>query len=347
MAFFNIFIKSAKEFKNLKSLVLAALLLALHTVLACFVSIQVTDTLRISVSFLTNCVTGFLFGPVMGFVCGGLGDIIQFVIRPMGPYFFGWTLNAALAGFIYGCFFYGRSPKTMPVFRLKTDASDKATKDSKEALGEASEEGGAKKKRKLHLYDFGSIIIAAIQIAVVLSVSVIKYLGDSYSGFEILVGKSGSATLIIDIALILAGAIFVFVAAFLNWYPLSVLVSVVTSFIAWLSIYTDKKTTSATFGFYIIIALTLVYMFMHIYVLLKNHSVDVPFLILTICGMTFDTVLVNILLGTYWCSVMYGKGFEFYLTTRLMKNLIQLPVNIALVYYILGFMRNIKTKLER
>ena len=67
---------SAKEFKSIKSIVAAALLIALHTVLAVFVSIQVTPTLRISVSFLANCAIGYMFGPVMGFVCGGLGDLI-------------------------------------------------------------------------------------------------------------------------------------------------------------------------------------------------------------------------------------------------------------------------------
>ena len=100
--FFGIFVDSAKEFKNLKSVIMAALLVALHTVFAMFLSIQVTDSLRISVSFIANVAAGCLFGPVMGFVCGGIGDIIQFVLKPTGPYFPGWTLSAALAGFIYG-----------------------------------------------------------------------------------------------------------------------------------------------------------------------------------------------------------------------------------------------------
>ena len=47
----------------------------------------------------------------MGFVCGGLGDLIQFVIKPTGAYFPGWTISAALAGFIYGLFFYGCNMK--------------------------------------------------------------------------------------------------------------------------------------------------------------------------------------------------------------------------------------------
>ncbi len=75
-----------------------------------------TPTLRLSVSFLANCAIGYMFGPVMGFVCGGLGDLIQFVIKPTGPYFPGWTLSAALAGFIYGLFFYGCNMKIAESF---------------------------------------------------------------------------------------------------------------------------------------------------------------------------------------------------------------------------------------
>ena len=58
-----------------------------------------------------------------------------------------------------------------------------------------------------------------------------------------------------------------------------------------------------------------------------------------------DTLLVNIFLGTYWVSVMYGKGFAFYFTSRLIKNIIQLPINIILTYYVLGFIKNIVRRL--
>ena len=105
--FIKIFTDSAKEFKNLRSVVAVALLIALHTVMAMFLSIQVTPSLRISLSFLANCIIGCMFGPVMGFVAGGLGDIIQYILKPIGPYFIGWTISAALACMIYGCFFYG------------------------------------------------------------------------------------------------------------------------------------------------------------------------------------------------------------------------------------------------
>lgn len=191
---------SAKEFKSIKSIVAAALLVALHTVLAVFVSINVTPALRISVSFLANCAIGYMFGPVMGFLCGGLGDIIQFILKPTGPYFPGWTLSAALAGLIYGLFFYGCNIRV-----------------------------------------------------------------------------------------------------------------------------SEKKSSGKKLSFL--------------------EVIDVRFLIRVILALTIDTLLVNVLLGTYWCSIMYGKGFMFYLTMRFTKNMIQLPINIFLTYNVIGLVKIINNKI--
>lgn len=142
-----------------------------------------------------------MFGPVMGFVCGGLGDLIQFVIKPTGAYFPGWTISAALAGFIYGLFFYGCNMK----------------------VAEKYDEQG-QKKGILRIIDF-------------------------------------------------------------------------------------------------------------------------KFLLRCAAALTIDTLLVNVLLGTYWCSIMYGKGFAFYLSIRFAKNMIQLPINIILTYYVLGFIKYINNKI--
>ena len=52
--FILLFTSSAKEFKNLNSIITAALLVAVHTILAMVVSVQVTTSLRISLSFITK-----------------------------------------------------------------------------------------------------------------------------------------------------------------------------------------------------------------------------------------------------------------------------------------------------
>ncbi|MDE7299787.1 MAG: folate family ECF transporter S component, partial [Lachnospiraceae bacterium] len=102
---------SARVLRDRRAVAVAGMLLALHIVLAMFVSLPLTPSVRISVSFITNVVTGHLFGPWMGMITGALGDILQFVIRPTGAYFPGWTLNAAIGGFVYGLMFYRRAPK--------------------------------------------------------------------------------------------------------------------------------------------------------------------------------------------------------------------------------------------
>lgn len=111
MKLFQMFKDSAKEFQNPRAVAMTSLLIAIHTILAFFVSIQLSDSLRISVSFICKVVIGAFYGPVVGFVSGGLCDIIQFIIKPMGAFNPGFTLNAALAGLIYGLFFYKKFPQ--------------------------------------------------------------------------------------------------------------------------------------------------------------------------------------------------------------------------------------------
>ena len=48
----------------------------------------------------------FLFGPVVGCIFGGALDLLKFMIKPDGPFFFGFTFNVMLAGLIYGCLLY-------------------------------------------------------------------------------------------------------------------------------------------------------------------------------------------------------------------------------------------------
>ena len=91
------FQRSFQELKSLRSLLVAAMLLAIHTVLSVFISIQVTESLRISISFIANVLTACLFGPIVGLFNAALGDILQFLIKPVGGYFFGWTLKIGRA----------------------------------------------------------------------------------------------------------------------------------------------------------------------------------------------------------------------------------------------------------
>lgn len=101
----KLFADSFGELKNLRTLVITALLVAIGVVLG-FYSIQLTENLRIGFSFLANELTAMLFGPVVGGIMGGVTDIIKYIIRPTGPFFFGFTFNAILGAVIYGILLY-------------------------------------------------------------------------------------------------------------------------------------------------------------------------------------------------------------------------------------------------
>lgn len=67
-----------------------------------YFNIMIGDTLRIGVSFLPIAVCGMLYGPVIGGIAGALGDVIGFIVKPMGYYFPGFTISAFLVGFLFG-----------------------------------------------------------------------------------------------------------------------------------------------------------------------------------------------------------------------------------------------------
>lgn len=99
------FSDSLKEIKNLKCLCAMGMLGALSIILNNF-SIQIGDFLKIGFTSECNVLVDCLFGPVAGCFFGAAMDLLKFFIRPTGPYFWGWTFSAALAGVIMGLGFY-------------------------------------------------------------------------------------------------------------------------------------------------------------------------------------------------------------------------------------------------
>lgn len=94
---------------KLYHLVAAALLTAISvalTPLNVYIPLFGVSSLRFSVTDIPVFLCGALFGPVLGMISGFLSDILGFVLAPAGPYFFGFTLNKMVAGFIPGLVFY-------------------------------------------------------------------------------------------------------------------------------------------------------------------------------------------------------------------------------------------------
>jgi ECF transporter S component (folate family) len=109
---------SAREIRKISTITGAALLTAMNTVLGYF-TIMVGNFLKIGFSYLTLAVAGFLYGPVIGGILGGLSDILNYVIKPTGPFFPGFTFNAILSGFIYGLILYKKPVSLLRVFLTK------------------------------------------------------------------------------------------------------------------------------------------------------------------------------------------------------------------------------------
>lgn len=339
MSILTSFKESAKEFKSVRSLVLAALLVALHTVFSFFLSIQVTPSLRISISFLINVIIGVTLGPVMGFVCGGVGDIVQFVIKSTGPFFPGWTISAALAGLIYGSFLYKKYPQA------KKTVLKKFSPASQEEETE-TEQNADKSKSSLFktLNLVSGLLIPFINLALMAFMPLAK-VSDKKKNFEMTGSgldfvkngfSNGGAnvaiiSLILAVALVLSIVLMAFKADVIGFIILTL-----ATCAGGLAMYTDKKTVQPLTGFALIIALSLALIIIKFISLAKVHNLDCKFLARLTLTMVIDTILVNILLGTYWCSLMYGKGFMFYFTSRLIKNVIQLPINIMLTYSVLA-----------
>lgn len=104
--FFRMFSDSAKELKSTRNLVLCAMMAALAIVLSYTTSFYITPTIKIGFSGLPNRLVDFMFGPVVGTIFGGIMDVLKFLIKPDGGFFFGYTLTAMVGGFIYGLFYY-------------------------------------------------------------------------------------------------------------------------------------------------------------------------------------------------------------------------------------------------
>lgn len=100
------FSASFRALRQTRTITTSGLLLAIQMILSSYGVIEVTDSLKISLSHLALAPTAILFGPVAASIQGALSDILGFLLKPTGPYFPGFTLTALLGGLIYGLFLY-------------------------------------------------------------------------------------------------------------------------------------------------------------------------------------------------------------------------------------------------
>lgn len=107
------FRQSAQEVKQVRTLTGVAMLLAMSVVISFTASVRVTETIKIGLGYLITALLGMLYGPFTAALAAGAGDLIKYLLKPDGAYFFGFTLTAMLGGVVYGVFFY-REKCTIP-----------------------------------------------------------------------------------------------------------------------------------------------------------------------------------------------------------------------------------------
>ena len=340
MNLFVSFRNSFREFKKLRSVILSAMLLAIHTVLSVFISIPVAESVRISISFIANVLTGCLFGPVVALISAALGDILQLMIKPTGAWFYGWTLNAALAGLVYGITFYGKLPKDVPAHKNTNHNDSRQTASGilqwfpvVASLGILLCFATAPFLTITEKITDEHPVPAVLADGTALQ-GLIGYRKAYFIGSDALASVSKTAMMLAILVLVIS--ILTGLLSLRKKHALPLLLAILTCFILLLALYTDRKTTTGHWGFYLIALLFLTIALCHAAELIRSQKLDLGFLLRTLLATTIVCLLINGLLGTYWCTVMYGKHFMVYFLPRFMKNLIQIPINVALIYSLLS-----------
>ena len=98
-----------------RKIVLMGLLVALDVVAAIYLTIT-TPFLKVGVSFIPISFTGVLFGPLLGGVGAAMADVLQYLMKPLGGYIVGITVDAFLSGAVYGMLLHNKKPSVARAF---------------------------------------------------------------------------------------------------------------------------------------------------------------------------------------------------------------------------------------
>lgn len=79
-----------------------AMSLVLKVLFELYIPIAGIPALRINFASIPLMLSGIILGPFAGFLTGALADLINFMVKPGGPFFPGFTLVSGLSGFLPG-----------------------------------------------------------------------------------------------------------------------------------------------------------------------------------------------------------------------------------------------------
>lgn len=110
------YVSSLREFASPRGLTICGLMCALAIVLNLTARIDFGEYIRISFSGLANRVVECLFGPIIGGIFGAVTDILNYIVKPSGGFFPGFTFNKMLEGFLFGAILYKKPIKIPRIF---------------------------------------------------------------------------------------------------------------------------------------------------------------------------------------------------------------------------------------
>lgn len=93
------------DYKNLRILVFAALMIALRLVLKP-IGIPLAADLRINVGFFVNAYGAMVFGPAVAVLVAAITDTLGFLVHPTGVYFFPFIFTEIAGSVIFALFLY-------------------------------------------------------------------------------------------------------------------------------------------------------------------------------------------------------------------------------------------------
>ena len=99
--------EAAKNFKDIKMIAFASLIIALRIAVK-FIVIPVDIGVDVSFDCYINSLGSLVYGPLMGLLVGAVSDTLGCLLHPTGPYFFPFIFVEMSSSFIFGLFLWKR-----------------------------------------------------------------------------------------------------------------------------------------------------------------------------------------------------------------------------------------------
>ena len=92
---------------DIRKLSLSAMLICLDVVFTRMLAVN-TPLMKVGFGLAAVAVSAILYGPLWAMLTAALGDFVGALLFPVGPFFPGFTVTAAVTGLIFGLSLYGR-----------------------------------------------------------------------------------------------------------------------------------------------------------------------------------------------------------------------------------------------